>query len=159
MNSILCLDLGTRMGWAIRGADGRILSGQENFAPTRHDSSGVRYCLFSNWLRAKSIQAIDRVFFEAVVAHKGVAAAQIYGGFASILMVERGQPCSQAHYQGIAVGTIKKAATGKGNSSKEEVRDAVIRLFNISRRKALALTFDEADALALLHYVITTEPK
>ncbi|MBM5817679.1 MAG: crossover junction endodeoxyribonuclease RuvC [Cyanobacteria bacterium K_Offshore_surface_m2_239] len=158
MDSILCLDLGTKTGWARRGPDGRIWSGHENFTPSRHDSCGVRYHLFRRFLRQQGIKHINLVYYEAVNAHKGVAAAQVYGGFCSLLMTERVVP-GFLHYQGVPVGTIKKAATGQGNASKDDVKDAVFRLFSLDKKRTQTVTYDEADALALLHYVISTEHK
>jgi crossover junction endodeoxyribonuclease RuvC len=153
MDSILCLDLGTRMGWAFRNNGGIVLSGSVDFSPGKMGSSGLRFILFRDWLRRRKITTINRVYFEAVHRHLGTDAAHCYGGFLGILIAER-MECVEndrrTHYLGVGVGVIKKAATGKGNASKRMVQDAVRILYRLPRNKALSS--DEADALALLHW-------
>jgi hypothetical protein len=152
MDSILCLDLGTKMGWAQRAKCGRITSGNRDFTPKRSKPSPHRYLFFRDWLRSVHVDRFDLVYFELVAAHKGTIAAQTYGGFASILFVER---WPGTHLSGVPVGTIKKTATGKGNASKTDVKASVNKLFRAV--VADVTSNDEADALALLHWAITQE--
>jgi Holliday junction resolvasome RuvABC endonuclease subunit len=66
---------------------------------------------------AHELAGFKEVYFEEVRGHKGVDAAHIYGGIVAVLTSfceDLGIP-----YQGIPAGTIKKHATGKGNSNKE----------------------------------------
>ncbi len=102
---------------------------------------------FGRWLSEIRASAhLEGVWFEEVRAHAGTIAAQVYGGFLATLTTwceERAIP-----YEGVPVGTIKRFATGKGNASKADVIAAV-------RRLGFSPADDnEADALALLHWVI-----
>ena len=50
--SILALDLGTSMGWALRlGTDTH--SGTVSFRPSRYDGGGMRYLRFRSWQSAR----------------------------------------------------------------------------------------------------------
>ncbi len=49
-NTILCLDLGFKTGWAICGTDGHIVSGVMNFQPRRFEGGGMRYLRFKGGL-------------------------------------------------------------------------------------------------------------
>ncbi|WP_375657285.1 crossover junction endodeoxyribonuclease RuvC [Bartonella sp. CM120XJJH] len=146
-NTILCFDLGTKTGWAIRGASGDIFSGTVNFQSRRFEGGGMRYLRFKQWLSEikQTAGQIDAVYFEEVRRHKGTDAAHVYGGLLATLTAWCEQ--HQIPYEGIAVSTIKKATTGKGNASKEEMIKAV-------RAKGHNPKDDnEADALAILYLV------
>jgi Holliday junction resolvasome RuvABC endonuclease subunit len=83
------------------------------------------------------------VYYEEVAAHKGTAAAHIYGGLVATLQSfceERNIP-----YCGVPVGTIKRYATGKGNANKE----AMIAAAQV-KHGYLGDNDNEADALHLL---------
>lgn len=145
MPSILALDLGTSCGWALLTLAGKTCSGVQSFKPGRFDGGGMRYLRFTRWLE-EITAGVDRVVFEEVRRHVATDAAHVYGG----LMAHLTAFC-EAHgipYEGVPVGTIKKFATGKGNADKAAMIAA-----------ARARGFDpkddnEADALALLHFVV-----
>ncbi len=143
---LFCLDLGSNTGWAVANQNGHVVSGVMSFQPRRFDGGGMRYLRFGQWLdEVRSVMgSIDTVYFEEVRRHLGVDAAHVYGGFLGSLTswCERhGIP-----YQGVAVGTIKKFITGKGNANKAAVIDAVQALgYNPEDD-------NESDAIALLHY-------
>ena len=148
--NILALDLGTHTGWALRSRDGSISSGVEDFTATRFSSGGMKFLLFKKWLEdlQMAVGGIDVLYFEEVRRHLGVDAAHCYGAFMGQLTTF----CETHHipYQGISVSVIKKFATGKGNSGKDEMMAA-----------AQAAGFqpkddNEADALHLLRYVLET---
>ncbi|WP_455481259.1 crossover junction endodeoxyribonuclease RuvC [Bartonella sp. B12(2025)] len=148
MNSsqtIFCLDLGTKTGWAICGSDGHIISGTANFQPRRFAGGGMRYLRFKQWLSEikRSVDEIDAVYFEEVRRHVGIDAAHIYGGLLATLTAW----CEhhQIPYEGIPVGTIKKTLTGKGNASKEEMIKAVCAKGHAPQDD------NKADALAILY--------
>ncbi len=149
--SILALDLGTKTGWALRQADGTITSGTVEFRPGRFEGGGMRYLRFKQWLDEVRgfAHPIGGIFVEEVRAHAGVTAAQMYGGFLAHLTA-----WAEFHaipYCGVPVGTVKRAATGKGNASKTEVIEAM-------RRKGHQPVDDNAaDALAVLHWAIDKE--
>jgi Holliday junction resolvasome RuvABC endonuclease subunit len=142
--SILALDLGSRLGWAVGYGPGDIQHGVIEFRAGRHEGGGMQWLRFKKWLREMHDQhgPVDAVYFESVAAHKGTAAAHIYGGFLATLTAWC--EASEIPYQGIPVGTIKRHATGKGNANKDAVIAAI-------RAKGFAPTDDnDADALALL---------
>ena len=152
--TILALDLGTTAGWALRAAEGQIAHGFVSFKSQRFEGGGMRYLRFRRWLTemkatVASPQSIDAVYFEEVRRHLGVDAAHVFGGLLATLTAW----CEhhQIPYQGVPVGTIKHHATGRGNAGKQEV---------IAAMRALGhpVTDDnEADALAILHWVIDTK--
>jgi len=149
--SLLTLDLGTKTGWAIRGQDKTITSGTQSFKPNRFEGGGMRFLRFKQWLDEvlNLTGGIDVIYYEEVRRHIGTDAAHTYGGFWSHLTAF----CEQHSipYSGVPVGTIKKHVTGKGNSNKQAVIDAV---------KALGYSpcdDNEADALALMVLVMDTK--
>lgn len=143
--NVLALDLGTTTGWAIGARlDGFHTSGTVSFRPQRFEGGGMRYVRFRRWL--DDMGHVHGVYFEEVRRHAGVDAAHAYGGFLAHLSAwceERGIP-----YQGVPVGTIKKAATGKGNADKAAM---------IGAAKALGYNVEDdnqADAIHLLRYAL-----
>lgn len=148
---ILALDLGTTTGWAMRLADGVVVSGTMEFRSGRYEGGGMRFLRFRSWLDhlLDGAKTIDLIHFEEVRRHAGTDAAHIYGGFLAHLSAW----CELKHipYQGVPVGTIKRHATGKGNAAK----DAVIAAM---RSKGFNPEDDnEADALAILTWAIDTQ--
>lgn len=144
----LALDLGTAMGWALRGADGNIVSGTEAFRHDRWSGGGLRYLRFRHWLGeiATMTGGFGLVAYEEVRRHAGTDAAHVYGGFLATLTAW----CEDHNvaYEGVPVGTIKRFVTGKGNANKLAVIDAVrARGFNPADD-------NEADAVALLLWAI-----
>lgn len=150
MRVILCLDLGTQTGWAMRDATGQIISGTIGFKPTRWEGGGMRYLRFKRWLTElkHSVGGIDEVYFEEVRRHKGVDAAHAYGGFMAHLTAFSEH--YDIPYQAVPVGHIKKHMTGKGNAGKLAVIEAV------RSRGFDPKDHNEADALAILDFILTT---
>jgi Holliday junction resolvasome RuvABC endonuclease subunit len=141
---ILALDLGSRLGWALGYGPGDIHHGIIEFRPGRHEGGGMQWVRFRKWLLEMHEQhgPLDAVHFEEVRAHKGTAAAHIYGGFLATLTAWC--EAKSVPYQGVPVGTIKRHATGKGNSNKAAMIAAM-------QAKGFRPTDDnDADALALL---------
>lgn len=143
-STVLALDLGTTVGWALRMGDHSILSGTQTFRPGRFEGGGMRYLRFTDWLVEVAMRAhgIRRVVFEEVRRHAGTDAAHVYGGFLGTLTAW----CEEHEipYQGVPVGTIKRFATGKGNADKAAMIAAV-------RARGFTPADDnEADAIALL---------
>ncbi|WP_412058221.1 hypothetical protein [Bartonella sp. DGB2] len=173
MRTILCLDLGSKMGWAafcgngfIRKpqvhslakdafCQGAITSGSVTFKKRTFDGGGVRFSKFRIWLSDTKHRfecagsSLDKIYYEEVRRHLGTDAAHVYGGFLGVLTAW----CEhhQIDYQGVPVGTIKKHATGKGNASKDDVLNA------IWDRGHHPEDDNEADALALLYYALDRE--
>lgn len=150
----LGIDPGTSCGWAALDASGaRIASGVWSLAPRRHEGGGMRYLRFRRLLT----EAVDDLYltlppgsalvpgavavaYEEVRRHLGTDAAHVYGGILAALQMvceERRVP-----YQGVAVATVKRLATGKGNANKSAMMAAAR-----TRWPTIVPTEDEADAL------------
>lgn len=150
MTTILTLDLGTTMGWALHRTGLPVTSGTAEFKHDRYQGGGMRYLKFTCWLdqMLETVHRIDAVYFEEVRRHLGVDAAHAYGGFLAHLTAWcEGKGIA---YEGVPVGTIKRHATGKGNASKARVIEAV------RERGHQPADDNEADALAILHWAIDT---
>jgi len=118
IDKFLAVDTGGSCGWAYY-ADSVITSGVFNLVirSTKKNpiNYGNRYSRFYEALNQfKDAQA---VFYENVVAHSGWAPAHSYGAYRGVLMLW----CEDNNipYFSFDVGTIKKHATGKGNSKKD----------------------------------------
>lgn len=111
----LGLDLGTHCGWAILDESGAIVgSGVWAFG----GGSGDRFLTFYQMLDMVAKKA-DAIAYEDVRRHLGTTAAHVYGGFLAVLQIyasHTGKPLYP-----VAVPTIKKHATGKGNATKPEM--------------------------------------
>jgi hypothetical protein len=149
MSNVLCLDLGTKMGWAMdinlkESSAGAPFSGTVDFSPGRFEGGGMRYLRFRNWLGGmkKVAEGIDTIYFEEVRNHTGVDASHAYGGFLAHLTAW----CEDQiiPYSGVPVTTIKKHATGKGNANKQAMIQAM------EKKGFKPQNDNEADALALL---------
>ena len=150
-NTLLAIDLGTTVGWALRMGDSTILSGTQTFRPGRFEGGGMRYLRFTDWLVEIAMRAhgIRRLVFEEVRRHAGTDAAHVYGGFLGTLTAWCEE--HEVPYEGVPVGTIKRFATGKGNADKAAMIAAM-------RARGFAPADDnEADAIALLLWASSAE--
>ncbi|WP_254916364.1 hypothetical protein [Achromobacter denitrificans] len=150
--NILALDLGTKLGWAVRARDGAVLHGTEAFTPRKSWTPGQR------WLRARSFltDLIVRhqatvIAYEDVKRHVGTDAAHAYGAF--LCIVQMVADSHRATLQPVGVGTIKKHWTGKGNADKDAM------LAQARARGFRPETDNDADALAILHWAVDQERK
>lgn len=110
------IDPGTACGWAILSADGRrVASGTWDLASKRHEGGGMRFLRCRRALEELILEG-DRVGYEEVARHRGTAAAHVYGGI--VAQVTAHCETVGASYSGRPVGSVKKHATGKGNSGK-----------------------------------------
>lgn len=139
---ILAIDPGTHCGiaWTDDKKVHAHLVSCLDLTPKRHEGGGMRFLRFRDQLIAINP---DVVYYEEVAAHKGTAAAHIYGGLVATIQTfceERSIP-----YAGIPVGTIKKFATGKGNANKEAMIEAARAKYGYEGNND-----NEADALHLL---------
>lgn len=149
-SAILALDLGTTTGWAIRTAEGVVLSGTVSFKPSRYDGGGMRYLRFRAWLEelAEDAGGLSAIWYEEVRRHLGTDSAHVFGGLLATLTAwaeRRAIP-----YSGVPVGTWKKTVCGKGNAGKQDVIAAM-------RARCYRPADDnEADAMAILLWAIET---
>jgi crossover junction endodeoxyribonuclease RuvC len=142
--TILALDLGTKLGWAVSFGPGDILHGTVEFRLGRFEGGGMMWLRFRQWLNsmAENHGPIEAVYFEEVQGLRGQDAARVFGGFLATLT--GWCETKEIPYSGIPVSTVKKAATGKGNANKDAM---------IAAMKAQGFspeTDNDADALALL---------
>lgn len=145
---ILAIDPGTKCGWALYD-NGFIASGVWNLKESRFQGGGMRYVIMHNNLR--EVGRVDRIYYEEVRRHMSTDAAHIYGGMIAAL----GMFCEadKIPYEGVPVGTIKKHASGKGNSNKEQMIRAAQQLFPEQRIE----DDNQADALCILSYALFRE--
>ncbi|KNE28199.1 hypothetical protein [Achromobacter spanius] len=147
---ILALDLGTKLGWAVRARDGRIVHGTEAFTPRKSWTPGQR------WLRARSFltdvivrHQVHAIAYEDVKRHAGTDAAHAYGAF--LCLVQMVADSHRTALLPVGVGTIKKHWTGKGNADKDAMKaQAKVRGFSV-------VDDNDADALAILHWAVAQE--
>lgn len=144
---VLALDLGTRTGWALLRADGRVESGQERFPVKDGEGQGIRYVRFRRWLldMKQAHPDLAELVYEQVMGHGAfqVIASHVYGGMQATL-----QAFGEHHqiaYRSIGVSTIKKQFAGHGKASKTDV---IRQCEALGYRPA---SDNEADAIALLH--------
>jgi hypothetical protein len=143
---ILTLDLGTTTGWAIINKNEIIMSGTTSF-------NNRRFMRFMRWLDETLVLLgeIDLVYFEEVRRRPGRLPQNAYACYMASLTA-----WCESHkipYKSVSVVTIKKALTGKGNSKKETVREAV------ADRGHKPEDNSEADAIALLYCVLENRKK
>lgn len=122
----LALDLGTKCGWATgNGSQPLLASGTWDLAPAkqrRFEGAGMKWVRLRKYLDELGPDFVDHVVIEEARRHLGVDAAHAYGGALAVVTAWCEQ--HEVPYSSLAVGTIKKHATGKGNANKEKMMDA-----------------------------------
>lgn len=159
--NILALDLGTRTGWALL-ENRRIESGVQVFDVKRGESPGMRYLRFRHWLEDMTshsgrVPTVGLVVYEQT-HNRGGAATEVAAGFATRVQ----EQCADLGIEHAAVhsATLKKWTTGKGNADKAEMAACVMHKGWLGPAKTErcydgAITDDEIDAVALLHYALS----
>jgi Holliday junction resolvasome RuvABC endonuclease subunit len=139
--TILGVDIGLKMGWAITHNEQRIDSGTLHLKGKNWESRGTAFLRAGHFFRQQLVQyQPSLVSFETVKRFMSSDAALIYGGIVGQLMAT----CEdlKINYVGYSPTEIKKLATDKGKASKEEMIEAAHKLFNY-----LPGDDNEADAL------------
>ena len=150
MTTILALDLGSRMGWAVNN-DGVIRSGMEDFTLSKGEHKGKRYNNCRKWIKEMIyMYEPDMVYYE--MPHmRGKHATQALHGYLTCLQMATatyGINIAEVHS-----GTLKKFATGYGKASKEDMIIASEMLLGTEGQFTRKITDDnEADAICLLKY-------
>jgi len=123
---ILAIDPGSKCGYAVMLDGEPIASGVWDLSARRHEGGGMRFLRLRTYLDSVRFAGqLDAVFYEEVRRHLGTDAAHIYGG--TVAMISAWCEEQRIPYQGIPVGTIKKTATGKGNSNKDAMMASAIK--------------------------------
>jgi len=150
--TLLALDLGSCTGWAM-WKDSEVSSGTINLKKKnsrRFEGPGMKFIRFARWL--KTMPTPDIVAFEAIRRHLGVDAAHAYGGYLAHLTAFCESNKTAIPYEGFAVGTIKKRATGNGAASKAMMIDACCGELGI-----IPSDDNEADAAWILLMLVEAE--
>ena len=141
--NILALDCGTKTGWASL-VDGRIESGVQDFSLKRGESKGIRFLRFNTWLNGM-LELIKPYVVVYEMAHmRGGHATEILVGMTT--RIEEFCESKGIEYSSVHSATLKKFATGKGRSSKEDM----IRVARTKFNRPDLSSDDEADALHAL---------
>jgi Holliday junction resolvasome RuvABC endonuclease subunit len=143
--NILALDCATKVGWATL-INGRIDSGVQDFSKRRGESNGMMFLRFRKWLYNDMRSEFDVVAYEQPL-HRGGAATEICVNFAG-----RAQEfAASIGAETIAPfpSTIKKAITGSGRASKEDM----MAWFKKQTGRE-PIDENEADAFAILRFTM-----
>ena len=150
--NILALDLGCSTGFATL-INGSIRSGVEHWKHRTNESAGMKYLRFDQWLiDIYGLGDFDLIAYEKPHGLQGNAVESMNGyitGIHRFIAQRESTQNKRINYQAVSPATIKKWATGNGRASKEDMGAWFGR--EIGR---IAATYDEADALALLTFVM-----
>lgn len=147
--TLAALDLATRTGYASY-ASGVVTSGTFCCYERPKDDWGKRFFRFRNWLRDWLEQEKpERLAYEDVRRWSSGDAAKAYCGLRAIMLLEchiRSIPVD-----GLAVGSIKKHATGSGRAGKQQMIEAARKRWGVEPEDD-----NEADALCILGLYLDT---
>lgn len=122
--TLLAIDPGLKCGWAVHDGKQVVASGVWDLSGDRFEGAGMRWVRLRGYLNEirYAFGGVSHVAYEAVRAHKGTNAAHVYGGV--IAVIQEFCEAEDVPYEGVPVGTVKKQATGKGNSNKKAMVEA-----------------------------------
>lgn len=168
--SILALDLGTKTGWAlfrdgVRTSGTWLLATEKELGNQRKRDKDrccdLRFGRLQDYI--KGVGPIDWVYFEDVQFLSSQLQAQLWSGFRTVVSLM--YPMVQV--RAVPVGTLKKFATGKGNSKKDEMGRALLKqtqytapsaelfekgIYVVERETGRPVDDNEVDALHLLEF-------
>lgn len=125
---ILGLDCATKTGWCLYDSVSQkiILSGVESFARKKNESTGMMFLKFRQWLLQvlETKPRIDLVIFEMPYTSKFASSNEITLGLVSHVQTICEELLFQ--YTKATPTELKKFATGKGNSGKDKMIEAVL---------------------------------
>lgn len=164
VSTVLALDLGTNLGWCMRQADGRFISGVTKLEKLKHRGEGFQFLRFRQFLvqADQHLGGITDLVYEkkTFVARgkgpnggaQGFKAAELYGAWWGVLT--GWCEYKQIRYHPVAVQTMKKSAAGHGHAKKWQVAEACEAYWPEWKPKSE----DEADARGLmLHFLRVIE--
>lgn len=137
----LGLDLGQHFGWCIRTGQGEFQSGNERIGNGAKKTATVLKEQIEIIVESFDV---DKIYYEKVHFSTNTYATQAHGAYRS--MVELVADEHNAEIEGIAVRTVKKSLTGRGNASKHGMM--------VYAEKYVGYKIEddnEADAIGVLH--------
>lgn len=142
-HTVIGIDLGQSCGYCAIRFDGgdatRMESGTWDFKG-HHGGGGIQGLRLERFLNALIVSHLAKATSGVVLAyevvefgHKGSGAARVYYGMMSTLQMV----CERLNvpFDGVPPSTLKKAVTGHGNSSKEQVASVIDRVLAFEPRK------------------------
>lgn len=118
---ILGIDLGRRFGWAVLDSQGRHLAGGSIRLEKEH--MGQRLVELANHIhRIGMAYKVDAVVVEEPPYVQNAATHRDLSAYWGVVLVEAEDRL--VPYTDVAVGTLKKFATGDGRASKKDMRHA-----------------------------------
>lgn len=148
--TIAALDLATTTGFSSI-SHGVVCSGIFKCREKPKEQWGVCFLRFRDWLRDWLEQEKpEKLYYESVMRFSSSSAARVYCGLLAVTLME----CEVwgVDVVGVSVGTIKKAFTGNGRASKQEMIDEASKRFGIK-----ILDDNHADSLAILSLALELE--
>lgn len=147
---ILALDPATRTGFCYQGESDRI-SGTWDLSTRRDESTGMKLLRLESKLVEFAKLGVDLIVFEAARhAMPRMQGALVHQAKLQAI-IERFAERRQINARGYSPSEIKAYATGKGNSGKDAVIEAVRKRFDYAGDDN-----NEADAIALLELARST---
>lgn len=148
--TVLSLDLGSTIGWAICQGAKIGYSGTKCFS-AKDSHPGHRFLHFQNWLY--DFSGVNEIIYEDVPRFESAGAAKVYCGFLAVLQIF----ClaNRVRLTGIKSNSVKKEFTGKGNAKKIEMCARCHLIGWKNGKEGTELDHDEADAIAALMVVMS----
>lgn len=145
INTILSLDLGSILGWALCKNGKVVYSGTEDLKK-KHTHPGYRFLNFHNWLC--DFGNVDEVMYEMVGSFENTDSAKVYCGLLGVLQMF----CliNRVRVTSLHAMTVKKEFCGTGRAEKEDICATCHSLGWKNGKLGTRLDHDEADALAVL---------
>lgn len=158
--NVLALDLGAHTGFAL-DVNGDLASGVQDFAKMEHP--GHRFRMFNLWLADMALgprpeigRKVDLIIYEKPLGRMAKGQAQVDLSIGFKTRIEEFCWRWQIRMESVPISTLKKATTGSGKATKEQMVDRI----NMDYARNLEYSdHDEADALALLSYSKRFEPR
>src|SRR5215467_8863426 len=151
LSRVVCVDCGTRTGWAVGLPDGSVESGFQEFDVRRGESPGMRFLRFRIWLTQVCEDIAPEVLVFEQAHHRGGSATEVGVGLAT-RVVEVAASLGIEH-KAVQASALKQFATGDGGAGKPQMVAAAVALYpHFAERAVVAQDDNEADALLMLQW-------
>lgn len=132
-----------KTGWLSKTADGALTSGVQDFTKKRGESEGMIYIRFRAWLEQMITMLRPSVVLYEMPHMRGAGATLLMGLETRVHEVHAS--IGGFEYQKVHSASIKKAVTGHGKASKEQVIEGIK-----GRLGRDPIDDNEADAVGIL---------